>query len=42
MAESFLILAQAGGGSPLGTFGFLAVLVFIMYFVMIRPQQKQM
>jgi preprotein translocase subunit YajC len=42
VAESFLILAQAGGGSPLGTFGFLAVLVFIMYFVMIRPQQKQM
>jgi preprotein translocase subunit YajC len=42
VAESFLILAQAaGGGSPLGTFGFLAVLVFIMYFVMIRPQQKQ-
>jgi preprotein translocase subunit YajC len=42
VAESFLILAQAGGGSPLNTFGFLAVLVFIMYFVMIRPQQKQM
>ncbi|RKG83579.1 preprotein translocase subunit YajC [Corallococcus sp. CA049B] len=43
MADSFLILAQAGaGGSPLGTFGFLAVLVAIMYFVMIRPQQKQL
>ncbi|NNC16465.1 preprotein translocase subunit YajC [Corallococcus exiguus] len=42
MADSFLILAQAGAGSPLGTFGFLAVLVAIMYFVMIRPQQKQL
>ncbi|MBZ4417674.1 preprotein translocase subunit YajC [Myxococcus sp. RHSTA-1-4] len=43
MAESFLILAQAGGGgNPLGTLGFLVVLVAIMYFVMIRPQQKQL
>ncbi|MCP3145164.1 preprotein translocase subunit YajC [Pyxidicoccus xibeiensis] len=43
MAESFLILAQAGGsGNPLGTLGFLVVLVGIMYFVMIRPQQKQL
>lgn len=43
MADSFLILAQAGGGSsPLGTLGFLVVLVAIMYFVMIRPQQKQL
>ncbi|WP_164018436.1 preprotein translocase subunit YajC [Pyxidicoccus trucidator] len=43
MAESFLILAQAGGsGNPLGTLGFLVVLVAIMYFIMIRPQQKQM
>jgi len=42
VAESFLILAQAGGGNPLGTLGFLVVLVGIMYFVMIRPQQKQL
>ncbi|WIG98175.1 preprotein translocase subunit YajC [Myxococcus sp. SDU36] len=42
MAESFLILAQAGGGNPLGTLGFLVILVGIMYFVMIRPQQKQL
>jgi preprotein translocase subunit YajC len=43
VAESFLILAQAGGsGNPLGTLGFLVVLVAIMYFIMIRPQQKQM
>ncbi|MBJ6763969.1 preprotein translocase subunit YajC [Corallococcus sp. H22C18031201] len=42
MAESFLILAQAGGGGPLPTVGFLIFLVAIMYFVMIRPQQKQL
>ena len=43
MEESFLILAQAPGGSnPLVNLGFIALLVGIMYFVMIRPQQKQM
>ncbi len=42
MADSFLILAQAPGGSnPLVNLGFIALLVGIMYFVMIRPQQKQ-
>jgi preprotein translocase subunit YajC len=42
VAESFLILAQAAGGSnPMVNIGFIAVLVAIMYFVMIRPQQKQ-
>ncbi|WP_224249309.1 preprotein translocase subunit YajC [Hyalangium gracile] len=43
MADSFLILAQApaGGASPLVNMGFIALLVAIMYFVMIRPQQKQ-
>jgi preprotein translocase subunit YajC len=43
VAESFLILAQApgGGASPLVNMGFIALLVAIMYFVMIRPQQKQ-
>ncbi|MDY7233210.1 preprotein translocase subunit YajC [Hyalangium rubrum] len=44
MVESFLILAQApgGGSSPMVNIGFIALLVGIMYFVMIRPQQKQM
>ena len=43
MAESFLILAQAGaGGNPFGTMAFLVALVAIMYFIMIRPQQKQL
>ncbi|QSQ24989.1 preprotein translocase subunit YajC [Pyxidicoccus parkwayensis] len=43
MAESFLILAQAGaGGNPFGTLAFLVALVAIMYFIMIRPQQKQL
>jgi preprotein translocase subunit YajC len=43
VAESFLILAQApgGGASPLVNMGFIALLVGIMYFLMIRPQQKQ-
>lgn len=42
MAHSFLILAQAGGNNPLSLFGFMAVMVGIMYFLMIRPQQKQL
>jgi preprotein translocase subunit YajC len=43
VAESFLILAQAGaGGNPFGTMAFLVALVAIMYFIMIRPQQKQL
>jgi preprotein translocase subunit YajC len=43
VTDSFLILAQApaGGIGPLGNVGFIALLVAIMYFVMIRPQQKQ-
>jgi preprotein translocase subunit YajC len=41
--DSFLILAQTPGGSnPMVNLGFIALLVGIMYFVMIRPQQKQM
>jgi preprotein translocase subunit YajC len=44
VANSFLILAQAapGGSNPLSLFGFMAVMVGIMYFLMIRPQQKQL
>jgi len=43
VVESFLILAQApaGGTNPMVNIGFIALLVAIMYFVMIRPQQKQ-
>ncbi len=42
MAHSFLILAQAAGGSPMSTLVFVAILAAIMYFIMIRPQQKQL
>ena len=43
MADSFLILAQAAGG-PGGVMNivFILGLFAIMYFVMIRPQQKQL
>ena len=42
MAENDLILAQmGGGGGGLTTFLFIGVLFAIMYFLMIRPQQKQ-
>ena len=38
-----ILLAQApaGGGSSLITVGYIAVLFVIMYFLLIRPQQKQ-
>jgi preprotein translocase subunit YajC len=43
VADSFLILAQAAGGNnPLGMLPILAAMAAIMYFVMIRPQQKQL
>jgi preprotein translocase subunit YajC len=37
------LFAQAGGAqsNPLTTFGFLAVMVVIFYFFLIRPQSKQ-
>lgn len=43
MADSYLILAQAAGG-PGGAMNivFILGLFAIMYFVMIRPQQKQL
>jgi preprotein translocase subunit YajC len=43
VADSFLILAQAAGG-PGGMMNivFIIGLFAIMYFVMIRPQQKQL
>jgi preprotein translocase subunit YajC len=36
-----IVLAQVGAGSPLITVGYIAVLFVIMYFLLIRPQQKQ-
>ncbi|MGZ3459856.1 MAG: preprotein translocase subunit YajC, partial [Archangium sp.] len=44
MADSFLILAQAAGGPGGGAWNlvFIVGLFAIMYFVMIRPQQKQL
>jgi preprotein translocase subunit YajC len=43
VADSFLILAQAAGG-PGGAVNilFIVALFAIMYFIMIRPQQKQL
>jgi preprotein translocase subunit YajC len=43
VADSFLILAQAAGG-PGGMVNilFIVALFAIMYFIMIRPQQKQL
>jgi preprotein translocase subunit YajC len=42
VADALLILAQAGGGGGLTQFGLIPLLLLIMYFVMIRPQQKQL
>lgn len=43
MADSFLILAQAAGGPGGWTnIVFIIGLFAIMYFIMIRPQQKQL
>ena len=42
MAADFVLLAQAGGGSPYGGFLMIGAVFVIMYFLMIRPQQKQM
>jgi len=37
-----VLLAQAAGGSPQSLFIFIAGMFAIMYFLMIRPQQKQL
>ena len=42
MSQSLLVLAQLGGGSGPQTIIFIGLLFAIMYFVMIRPQQKQL
>lgn len=42
MGSSLLILAQAAPNQGFGSILFIGALFLIMYFVMIRPQQKQM
>lgn len=42
MDPTFLVLAQAGGPGATTNILFIVALFAIMYFVMIRPQQKQM
>ena len=37
-----VLLAQTAGGSPQSLFIFIAGMFAIMYFLMIRPQQKQL
>jgi preprotein translocase subunit YajC len=41
VAQSLPLLLAQAGGSPLITVGYIAVLFLIMYFLLIRPQQKQ-
>ena len=42
MAHSLMLTAQLGGGqSPMSMLLFFGLLFAVMYFVMIRPQQKQ-
>ena len=43
MMDQALVLGQAlGGQNPVTTVGFIVVIFAIMYFLMIRPQQKQL
>jgi preprotein translocase subunit YajC len=45
LSLSFLTLGQAGGGSganPMMTVLFLGAMLAVMWFIMIRPQQKQL
>lgn len=41
MVHSFLVLAAPGGGFDMTQLAFFGGLAAIMYFVLIRPQQKQ-
>lgn len=41
MVHSFLVLGLAGGGFDVTQLAFFGGLAAIMYFVLIRPQQKQ-
>lgn len=36
-----MILAQAGGGSMVSALAFPALMIAVMYFLLIRPQQQQ-
>ena len=42
MTHSLIVLAQFGGGGPLGTLLLPVAIIAMMYFLMIRPQQKQL
>ena len=42
MSPYYLVIAQLGGSSGPQTLVFIGLLFAIMYFVMIRPQQKQL
>ena len=42
MHHDFVLLAQAGGAQGYMTFVFFGGMIAIMYFLMIRPQQKQL
>lgn len=42
MLTSHVLLAQVAGGNPLSPFLLIAGMFAIMYFLMIRPQQKQL
>lgn len=44
LSPSFLILGQAGGSgaNPMMTILFLGAMLAVMWFIMIRPQQKQL
>ncbi len=37
----FLSAAAPGGGNSLFTFGFLALMILVFYFLLIRPQSKR-
>lgn len=41
MSQSIVVLAQAGGGNAVTTLVFLGLMMAVMYFVMILPQQRQ-
>jgi preprotein translocase subunit YajC len=41
MLEFVLLQAQKEAGSPYGTFLFMGAAIAVMYFFMIRPQQKK-
>ncbi len=36
-----VVAAASGAGNPLFTFGFLALMILVFYFLLIRPQSKR-